>query len=179
MAFPQQELDIIHWGLINPASDGHNQAETSMGGRDTKEHQVRITEMRVTDNATLEEFYADEEVAKQLLLPSNEGSWIPEFRKSLKESYDFAILADGKIAGWIRLEDPSRCRSGYRVNAVVGREFWGQGICTEALKQIVRYVFDELDLHKVRGGTDSDNPAAGRVFEKVGFKKEGVLLNDN
>ncbi len=136
---------------------------------------VNIREMRKTDKATLDDFYADEEVSKQLLLPSNKDSWIPQFRKSLKESYDFTILADGKIVGEISLEGPSLCRSTYNVGFAVGREFWGQGICTEALKQIVRFGFDELKLHKIFGDNDSDNPALGRVLEKAGFKKEGVF----
>lgn len=156
---------------------------------------VSIREKRNTDNATLDEFYADEEVSKQILLPSDKdfvpgcpssGSrgynrsfrnarWIPEFRKSPKEGYYFTILADGKIAGQISLGYPSICRSTYGVGYAVGRKFWNQGICTEALKQIVRFGFDELTLHTIVGDNSSDNPASGRVLEKAGFKKEEVF----
>ncbi len=136
---------------------------------------VRIREKRKTDKATLDGFYADKEVSKRLWLPSNKDAWIPESRKSLKEAYRFTILADGKIAGMIALEYPSLSRDGYQVNFVVGREFWNHGICTEALKQIVRFGFDELKLHKIVGDNSSDNPASGRVLEKAGFKKEEVF----
>jgi RimJ/RimL family protein N-acetyltransferase len=136
---------------------------------------VNIREERKTDKATLDEFYADEEVLKEIWLPSNADSWISLFRKHLKQNYGFTILADGKIVGEIRLDGPSICRSTYNAGFAVGRKFWGQGICTEALKQIVRFAFDELKLHKVVGDSDSDNPASGRVFEKAGFKKEGVF----
>jgi RimJ/RimL family protein N-acetyltransferase len=132
---------------------------------------VTIREQSETDRATLDEFYADEEVPRQ-------DTWIPEFRKSLKDSCGFTILADGEVAGMIVLEYPSRCRSSYEVNFVVGREFWNQGICTDALNQIVGFGFDELKIHKVFSDTDSDNPASGRVFEKAGFKKEGVFKED-
>jgi ribosomal-protein-alanine N-acetyltransferase len=137
---------------------------------------VRIREAKETDKATMEEFFADPEVSKELLLPSNAASWIPEFRKSLKDTYrfGFTILVDGEIAGEIGLQDPSICRSSYCVGFAVGRKFWNQGICTEALKQLVRFAFDELKLHKLFGDNDSDNPASGRVFEKASFTKEGV-----
>jgi RimJ/RimL family protein N-acetyltransferase len=137
---------------------------------------VTIREQRETDEATLKKLFTDEEVAKNILRFSDADSWIPEFRKSLKDRYVFAftILADGKIVGRIRLEDPSLCRSTYRVTFVVGRQFWNQGVCTEALKQLVRFAFEELKLQKLFGGHDSDNPAAGRVFEKAGFRQEGV-----
>jgi ribosomal-protein-alanine N-acetyltransferase len=54
----------------------------------------------------------------------------------------------------------------------VGRKYWNQGICTEALKQIVRFAFDELKIHKIACDTESDNPASLRVLEKGGFRKE-------
>lgn len=138
---------------------------------------VTIREKREADKETMEKFFADPEVSKELWLPSNAESWIPEFRKPLKDSYrfDFTILVDGEIAGEIGLQDPSICRSSYCVGFAVGRRFWNQGICTEALKQLVRFAFDELKLHKLFGDNDSDNPASGRVFEKAGFKKEGVF----
>jgi ribosomal-protein-alanine N-acetyltransferase len=137
--------------------------------------EVTIREMRKADDSALDELYAHEEVAKTIWTPENAESWIPDFRKSMKDGYYFTILVDGKIAGGIYLEGPSRCRSSYSVGFALGREFWGQGICTEALKQVVRIAFDELKIHKLFGDNDSDTPASGRVFEKVGFKQEGVF----
>lgn len=183
-------IDIITWILFN-----RGQTRDFDQDRITN---VTIREMRETDTATLDKLYADEEVAKHIRLPSSEdlvpgcpssGSrgynrsfrnerWIPESRKSLKDSYGFTILADGKIAGEIVLEYPSVCRSTYRVGFAVGRKFWNQGICTEALKQIVRFAFDELKIHKIAGDNDSDNPASGRVFEKAGFMKAVDLRED-
>ena len=87
---------------------------------------VTIKEQSEADRATLGELYFDEVVSSQ-------DTWIPEFRTSLKDRYSFTILADGKIAGMIVLEWPSRCRSSYEVNFVIGRAFWNQGICTDAL----------------------------------------------
>lgn len=39
----------------------------------------------------------------------------------------------------------------------------------------MRIAFDELNIHRLFGDNDSDTPASGRVFEKVGFKQEGVF----
>ena len=138
---------------------------------------VIIREAKASDQAVMEEFYKNEEVLKELWLPSNADDWIPPFRQSLKgvQKFGFTILANDEIVGEITLEDPSICRSTYSVGFAVGRRYWGRGICTEALKQIVRFGFDELKLHKIVGDNDSDNPASGRVFEKAGFKQEGVL----
>jgi RimJ/RimL family protein N-acetyltransferase len=136
---------------------------------------IAVREMREDDNATLDELYAHPEVAEEIWTPGKGDSYVPEFRKSMKFNYNFTIMVDGKIAGGIYLEDPSRCRSSYSVGFALGREFWGQGICTEALKQVAKFAFDELKIHKLFGDNDSDRPASGRVFEKVGFKQEGIF----
>lgn len=107
--------------------------------------------------------------------PWSNDLWMPEPRRSLERSYPFTILADGEIAGEIGLESPSVCRSTYTVGYAIGREHWNQGICTEALKQIVTFAFEELCLHKIVSDTASDNPASLRVLEKVGFRKEEQL----
>ena len=118
-----------------------------------------------------EEILAEKEVARQLFLPPFEV----EYRGPLEKGYYFTILADGEIVGRIGLERPSRCRSTYSVCFYVSQDYWGKGIATEALKQVVKFAFDELRIHKICGDNDSDNPASGRVMEKAGFKREGVL----
>ena len=138
---------------------------------------VTIRQAEGPDQAVIEEFYRNKEVQDELWLPSNADDWIAPFRQSLKDNqrFDFTIVADGQIVGEIALEDPSVCRSTYAVGFAIGRQYWGQGICTKALKQIVKFGFEELKLHKLVGDNDSDNPASGRVFEKAGFQQEGVL----
>jgi RimJ/RimL family protein N-acetyltransferase len=51
----------------------------------------------------------------------------------------------------------------------------GRGVCTRALRLLVRYALDELELHRVELITDPDNVASQRVAEKVGFQREGVM----
>jgi RimJ/RimL family protein N-acetyltransferase len=51
----------------------------------------------------------------------------------------------------------------------------GKGIGTEAMILAMQYAFDNLGLHRLELGVTSDNVAALRCYERVGFKKEGVL----
>jgi RimJ/RimL family protein N-acetyltransferase len=57
----------------------------------------------------------------------------------------------------------------------IGREFWNQGYCSEAAKAILEYGFDELGLHRIHSHYLTRNPASGRVMEKIGMKREGLL----
>jgi RimJ/RimL family protein N-acetyltransferase len=55
---------------------------------------------------------------------------------------------------------------------------WGKGYGTEATALVVRYAFETLNLNRVWLHAYEYNKAGLRAYEKVGFKKEGVLRQD-
>ena len=54
----------------------------------------------------------------------------------------------------------------------------GLGIGTEAARLMLSYCFEELHLHRVYLRALSDNLAAIRSYEKAGFVREGLLVDD-
>lgn len=54
----------------------------------------------------------------------------------------------------------------------IGKEYWNQGYCTEAVKSIIDYGFKKLKLHKIYATYFTNNPASGRVMEKAGMHFE-------
>ena len=57
----------------------------------------------------------------------------------------------------------------------LSRVQWNRGLMTEALREVIRFGFEEMDLHRIEAQHEVSNPASGRVMEKVGMRKEGVL----
>lgn len=55
------------------------------------------------------------------------------------------------------------------------RSVSGNGYMTEALRAIVQYGFEHLELHSIEAGIDPDHPASIKVAERVGFQREGYL----
>lgn len=55
------------------------------------------------------------------------------------------------------------------------KEFWGKGYGTEALRMLLDYAFLELNLHRVSLCVFSFNTKAVKLYEKLGFQREGVL----
>ncbi|MHA2292527.1 MAG: GNAT family N-acetyltransferase [Candidatus Hodarchaeales archaeon] len=51
---------------------------------------------------------------------------------------------------------------------------WSRGYGTEAIKGVTNYVFKELNLHKICADYYSVNHASARMFNKAGFKVEGI-----
>jgi [ribosomal protein S5]-alanine N-acetyltransferase len=52
-------------------------------------------------------------------------------------------------------------------------QLWGHGAATEAARQILRFGFEELKLHRIWATCLPENPASLRVLEKLGMRQEG------
>ena len=57
----------------------------------------------------------------------------------------------------------------------IAREYWGQGLATEAAQAILQYGFEQLHLSRLICLIDSENVASQNVAKKIGmsFEKEG------
>lgn len=88
---------------------------------------------------------------------------------------NFAIDKDGEAIGGIGIILNSDV---YVMSAEIsywlGEPFWGLGIATEAVRQMIEYVFYYFDIVRVYGEVFENNKASMRVLEKNGFYLEGV-----
>ncbi len=87
------------------------------------------------------------------------------FAVVLKESDDLV----GAI-GLTVSSDHARAELGYWI----GVPYWGRGYATEAAREVLRYGFEQLWLHRIYAAHFATNPASGRVLEKVGMSYEGT-----
>lgn len=53
-------------------------------------------------------------------------------------------------------------------------EHWGNGYATEAVKAVIHFSFNSLDLHRIQAGCAVENTASIKVLEKAGMIKEGL-----
>lgn len=60
----------------------------------------------------------------------------------------------------------------------VGKPYWNQGICTEALRLILEHIAKTTNIPSLISGHFIDNPASGRVMEKCGFIPTGETCID-
>ncbi|MBE7707070.1 MAG: GNAT family N-acetyltransferase, partial [Cyanobacteria bacterium SIG30] len=59
----------------------------------------------------------------------------------------------------------------YEIGIVVGREYWGKGIATEALKLTMEYLFVQKGADAVLGLHYSENLASKKMQEKCNLKE--------
>lgn len=53
-------------------------------------------------------------------------------------------------------------------------KYWGKGYATEAAKEIIRFGFQDLKLHRIEAGVATENKASIKVLEKAGMTCEGI-----
>jgi RimJ/RimL family protein N-acetyltransferase len=91
----------------------------------------------------------------------------------------FAVRLDGEgLIGVVGLQQIARDRLRAELGYWIGVPWWGKGYATEAARAVVRYGFDELGLHKIHAHYLTRNPASGKVLERVGMRREGMLREE-
>jgi RimJ/RimL family protein N-acetyltransferase len=84
--------------------------------------------------------------------------------------------SDGTPIGVLRLLDidPHHRRAELAVS-IGETAYWDSGYGTDAIRQSLRYAFQDLGLRRVDLITDADNERGIRCYEKCGFVREGLL----
>jgi len=140
--------------------------------------------VRMSDAQDLYEFSRDPEVARHVLWEAHRSihqtrSYIrfllKQYRNGQPSSFVIELIPERKVVGtigfmWIQRENRS-AEVGYSLS----RQYWNQGIMTEALGLVLAFGFERLNLNRIEAQHESDNPASGRVMQHVGMQFEGRL----
>lgn len=82
------------------------------------------------------------------------------------------LRSDGRQIGGIGLRveaDHQHAELGYWL----GVPYWGKGYATEAGREVLRYGFHDLGLHRIFASHFRHNPASGNILRKLGMRYEG------
>jgi [ribosomal protein S5]-alanine N-acetyltransferase len=82
------------------------------------------------------------------------------------------LRSDGRHIGGIGLR-VERQHQHAELGYWLGVSFWGQGYATEAAREILRYGFETLGLHRIFASHFKHNPASGHILKKIGMQYEG------
>lgn len=133
--------------------------------------------------ADAEHMWRDVTDAEATRLTGSHDAFTPEqiehwcaSRADQNDRLDLAVIdrATGEWAGEVVINDwdPDNRSCGFRI--ALGAHARDRGLGTEATRLIVDYVFDELDVNRLELEVFLFNPRGLAVYEKVGFRREGV-----
>jgi [ribosomal protein S5]-alanine N-acetyltransferase len=74
--------------------------------------------------------------------------------------------------GFIRIFS-EHCRA--EIGYVLKPEYWGKGYMFETINKIVRFGFEEMNLHSIEANVNPLNERSQKVLERVGFKREAYF----
>jgi diamine N-acetyltransferase len=144
---------------------------------------IRLRSIEREDIPTFVRWFNDPEIRSYLLMyrPMSRASEERWFEGLAARTDDFLFAVEALVGdqwvhiGNIGLESVDWKNSHCTFGIVLGeKQYWGQGYGTKAIKTVLRYAFDELNLHRVELEVFAYNPRAIRCYEKAGFRHEGT-----
>lgn len=146
---------------------------------------LKIRLFKEEDIHDLYEYCSDEQVTKYLPFETYKDiseakdriNFCIEGYKKLDKPIVWAIeyKQDSKLIGSIDFVRYSEEHKEAEVGYVLNRKYWNKGIMTEALKAIIQFGFEKMELNRIVLRCDERNPASARVMEKNGLKYEGTF----
>lgn len=148
---------------------------------------IRLREYRREDIKQAQSFINDSEI-KRLLHPGipflftyeDEMKWFDSI-SATKENYSFAIetLEDGKYIGGCGINRIDWKNSVVTIGIFIGeKNHLGKGYGTDAMKVFVRFIFEQMNINKIKLQVFAFNERAFKSYEKCGFKIEGRLRKE-
>ena len=146
----------------------------------------RLTLRRITmrDAQDIFDYSRDEEVARHVLWSAQKDVseardycrfMARRYRADEPSSWGIIEKASGRLVGTIGYMAYSEENGTVEVGYSLARPLWNKGYVTEALSRVIRYTFDAMDVNRIEAQHEITNPASGRVMEKCGMRREGVL----
>lgn len=87
--------------------------------------------------------------------------------------YARAIKQEGKTIGVTELN--VRSKSNGEISYILHPDYWGKGLASTAAKRMLRFGFEELQLHRIYGTCDPNNEASAKLMLRLGMQQEGRL----
>jgi diamine N-acetyltransferase len=153
---------------------------------------VRLRPVEKDDLPRFVKWFSDPDVRTNLALylPMSLGQEEKWYERNLQASDTQAWAIDAQpadmaVGPWVHIGSCGfhhiewRNRLAELGISIGARDYWNRGYGTDAVATLVSFGFNTLNLNRVWLRVFADNPRAIRCYEKVGFKLEGRLRQDN
>lgn len=151
---------------------------------DLETDRLLLRPFRMRDWEDVYRYSSDPEVARYVLWDAHRSPadsreflryMLRLYHNGLPSSWAIVLKSTGTVIGSIGfmwLDDRS---DSAEVGYSLARTYWNQGLMTEALRAVLRCGFTDLRLNRIEAQHDVRNPASGKVMQKCGMRREGIL----
>lgn len=106
-----------------------------------------------------------------------EESWFENYMRNRNTCIRCAIVEDGldNILGLVSLTNMNAIHRTAEFHIMIGDSCnFGKGIGTFAATTMIKHAFENMNIRRIELNVLRDNERARKLYEKVGFKKEGI-----
>jgi|GEM_PF-627020 len=112
--------------------------------------------------------------------------WEAQYENSKVYNWTIHLKHANQAVGGITVVSMSEAASSCEIGYCLSKAYWGEGVMSEALKAIVKYLFEVVGFERITAKYDERNVASGKVMMKSGMRfvsksreacsKDGTLL---
>jgi ribosomal-protein-alanine N-acetyltransferase len=172
-----------------PSSDTKSELAPLDLSRFFESHPRLETERLLLRQITIEDaehvfaYGSDSETTKYMIFPTHRTiddslQWLQTLPGlyERKERIAFAItLKNGTFIGGCNFHNFRPQHHSAMLGYIMNRNYWGRGYMTEAVGELIRFGFAEMEMRRISAHCDFENIRSARVLERCGMKLEGVL----
>lgn len=135
-------------------------------------------------NSMFSNWCNDDEVTKFLTWPTHSSvdvtkkvldEWTKEYEKDDYYQWGIELKDSNELVGSISVVAQSEENKTAAIGYCIGKKWWNQGITSEALSGVLKFLFDEVEFNRLEAQHDPENPHSGMVMKKAGLQYEGTL----
>ena len=145
---------------------------------------LNIKALSKENSAALFNLYSNTEIQKytdiELLksLTDTQKFIVAENNEANKQDLIFLGIfsrATKDFLGTISLYNIDKKHSFASLGFQLAKDYWGRGVMNESLKVFIKFVFEELNFHRIEAQTFIGNERSIKVLNRLNFTKEGQL----
>ncbi len=150
-----------------------------------KTERLLLRDINISDLERIHELHSVPETDQYntLGIPENIGEtehhvqeWVSKNNELPRVKYVLAmeLPASNKFIGLFGINIGKEKYKNAEIWYKIHKDYWNKGYTTEAVRNILNYGFNVLNLHRIEAGCAVENIASIRVLEKAGMTREGM-----
>lgn len=85
------------------------------------------------------------------------------------------INDESKVVGTIGVHEIEESRKSCEISYAVSPDYWGKGVFVSALDLMLKYLTNEMKMHRITATTSEKNIRSINALKKFGFCEEGMM----
>mgnify|MGYP000925457634 CR=1 FL=1 len=144
--------------------------------------EFKLRKWEISDQDSLVKYANNFEISKNLTdafphpYTIDDAARFIEMATKAHPNHIFAIEVNGEAVGGIGIHPQTDInRKNAELGYWLGQPFWGNGIISKAIPEVVKYGFDTFDIQRIYARPYGHNIASQKVLEKNGFTLEAHI----